>query len=106
MDTGIKLKNTCDNMELTFLSDPGHGWLRVPHKLLEDWDIDILISEYSYRTSAFAYLEEDCDASIFINEANKRGFKFSTKYIITKDFDLYLKSMGNYYRFNNNLRTA
>jgi hypothetical protein len=25
---------------------------------------------------------------------------------LIKDFDYYLKSVGNYYRFNNNLRTA
>jgi hypothetical protein len=93
-------------MELTFLSDPGHGWLRVPHKLLEDWNIDILISEYSYRTRDFAYLEEDCDASIFIDEAKKRNYKYSINYKLIKDFDYYLKSVGNYYRFNNNLRTA
>jgi len=93
-------------MELTFLSDPGHGWLRVPMKLLEDWNIDILITEYSYRTKEFAFLEEDCDASVFIDEAKKRNYKFVTRYTIIKDFDVYLKKNGPAYRFNNNLRTA
>lgn len=93
-------------MQLTFLSDPGHGWLRVPYKLLEDWDIDILISDYSYRTKEFAFLEEDCDASIFIDEAKKRNFKHSISYISIKDFDHYLKGFGGHYRFNNSLRTA
>jgi hypothetical protein len=93
-------------MELIFLSDPGHGWLRVPIKLLEDWNIDILITEYSYRTKEFAFLEEDCDASVFIDEAKKRNYKFVTRYTVIKDFDEYLKRNGPAYRFVNNLRTA
>ena len=88
-----------------FISDPGHAWLRVPIKLLEDWNIDILISEYSYRTRAMAYLEEDCDAGVFINEAKKRNYKYEIvdKYI--EDFRDYLNKPF-VTRFNNNIRTA
>ena len=93
-------------MEIKFLSDPGHGWLRVPLQLLNDWNISNKISDYSYKTTNFAYLEEDCDASIFIDEAKKRNYKYSINYKLIKDFDYYLKSVGNHYRFNNNLRTA
>lgn len=93
-------------MELFFISDPGHGWLRVPMKLLEDWNIDILISEYSYRTKAFAFLEEDCDAEIFIKEAKSRNFKHVIHYTTINDFESYLRLFDNYYRFNNNIRTA
>ena len=93
-------------MELFFISDPGHGWLRVPMKLLEDWNIDILISEYSYRTKEFAFLEEDCDAEIFIKEAKSRKFKHIIHYTTIKDFYSYLKLIGGFYRFNNNIRTA
>lgn len=88
-----------------FISDPGHAWLRVPIKLLEDWNIDILISEYSYRTREFAYLEEDCDAGVFINEAKKRGFEY-------KIVDKYIEDFRDYLNkpfvtcFNNNIRTA
>lgn len=93
-------------MELTFLSDPGHGWLRVPLQLLNDWNISDKISEYSYKTNNFAYLEEDCDASIFIDEAKKRNYKYSIHYKLIKDFDYYLKSVGTYSRFNNKLQLA
>lgn len=43
--------------------DDGHGWLRVPLELVPD---GLNISEYSYRDSEFAYLEEDCDAGTWI----------------------------------------
>ena len=94
-----------NNPTFEFIMDPGHGWLRVPMKLLEDWDIDILISEYSYRTREFAYLEEDCDAGIFSREARRRDFKYKVvdKYI--EDFQTYLNH-SFVTRFNNNIRTA
>jgi hypothetical protein len=47
-----------------FISDPGHGWLRVPLK--EILPIQDKISKCSYMNSKFAYLEEDCDMSIFL----------------------------------------
>ena len=50
-----------------FISDPGHGWLRVP--LLEIIKLGIAdkISTCSYIDWAakFAYLEEDCDMWTF-----------------------------------------
>jgi len=94
-----------NNPTFEFIIDPGHAWLRVPIKLLEDWNIDILISEYSYRTREMAYLEEDCDAGVFINEAKKRNYEYEIvdKYI--EDFREYLNKPF-VTRFNNNIRTA
>lgn len=46
----------------TFYTDPGHGWLRVP--LAEAKGLNI--SSCSYQDKNFAYLEEDCDAGIFL----------------------------------------
>lgn len=57
--------------EYRFFSDIGHGWLKVPYTELESLGIENTISEYSYRDSGFAYLEEDCDAYRFI-EAKKK----------------------------------
>ena len=50
-----------------FIEDPGHGWLEVPIAELKALAIDHLISAYSYvdRAGVFAYLEEDCDLSVF-----------------------------------------
>ncbi|NDB69442.1 MAG: hypothetical protein EB015_15835 [Methylocystaceae bacterium] len=57
------------NMRTTFdfISDPGHAWLKVNTR-----DLFALgltpgdFSSYSYRRGDDLYLEEDCDASLFI----------------------------------------
>lgn len=49
-----------------FFSDGGHGWLQVPIKDLIDLKIKDKISHYSYIKDDKAYLEEDCDAGIFV----------------------------------------
>lgn len=49
-----------------FLSDPGHGWLKVPYELLERLGIQEYITRFSYRREDWCYLEEDQDASAFI----------------------------------------
>lgn len=61
-----------------FYSDPGHGWLKVPRKLLQELGIDDEISSYSYQRSDYVYIEEDCDLCSF-NAAMKtanRPYKF------------------------------
>ncbi len=50
-----------------FYRDPSHGWLKVERKELIDLGIESQISGYSYQKGDFAYLEEDSDASIFID---------------------------------------
>ena len=49
-----------------FHSDAGHAWLAVPIKELEELNIANKISTFSYMKDGVAYLEEDCDAGIFI----------------------------------------
>lgn len=48
----------------TYFEDPGHAWLRVP--LIEICPIQDKISHYSYMKGKYAYLEEDCDAILFL----------------------------------------
>lgn len=45
--------------------DSGHGWLEVSKAKLTKLGIAQKISGYSYEKGLKAYLEEDCDASIF-----------------------------------------
>lgn len=52
-------------MSYRFISDPGHGWLEVPLAELRALGIANAISPYSYVSGSMAYLEEDCDASLF-----------------------------------------
>ncbi len=53
-----------------FYSDPGHAWLRVPKSEIEP--IKHKISSHSYMNVDNVYLEEDCDATLFL------AFKFGT----------------------------
>lgn len=55
------------NKTYNFYTDAGHGWLRVSHSELAELGLTDKISPYSYRDHQFAYLEEDCDASLFVD---------------------------------------
>lgn len=51
-----------------FHSDPGHGWLEVPETDLAALGMKKRdFSSYSYQKDEVLYLEEDDDASKFIN---------------------------------------
>lgn len=63
-------------MKFTFLSDSGHGWLKVPHALLADLGIAAKISCFSYSRGDFAYLEEDGDFSTFQAAMDAAGKTF------------------------------
>jgi hypothetical protein len=62
-------------MKLTYFTDPGHGWVKVPRKLLERLSIADKISSYSYSRGDSVYLEEDCDLGRLYNAATERGIK-------------------------------
>ena len=47
-------------------NDAGHGWLRVKISELKKLNISDKISSCSYIKGNYAYLEEDCDYSIFL----------------------------------------
>lgn len=54
-----------------FCSDPGHAWLEVT--VTEIKRLGIKPSAYSYHDSGLAYLEEDCDAALFVEAKKKLG---------------------------------
>lgn len=70
------------SLTLTFHSDPGHGWLAVPKKLLRELGVAGKISSCSYQSGDMAFLEEDGDASVFVEAAQTAGvqIKFVEKY--------------------------
>ena len=55
---------------LRFISDSAHGWLEVP--TVDVAAAGVTPSRYSYidATTGMTYLEEDCDASAYINTQN------------------------------------
>lgn len=60
-------------MKKVLHSDPGHGWLAVKLSDLKMMGIETQISSYSYVKGKTAYLEEDCDAPVFIKAAEAKG---------------------------------
>ena len=59
-----------ENRVYPFHEDAGHGWLEVPMQYLKDLNILKDISGYSYKSydGKTAYLEEDLDASVFLDK--------------------------------------
>ena len=58
-----------------FHSDAGHGWLAVKRTELARLGILERISEFSYQRGGTVYLEEDCDAGIFMRVKEGMGEK-------------------------------
>jgi len=83
--------------KVTFLNDPGHGWLSVSNKDVKELGIADQISRYSYMSPTRSYLEEDCDAGVYMDAAKKAGWKLEVKNSYTEvtpirnypDFDKY-----------------
>ena len=61
-----------DKWALTFYEDSGHGWLEAPIELCRELGLQHQITGYSYCKGLNVYLEEDCDASTFINAMIKK----------------------------------
>jgi hypothetical protein len=53
-------------MIYTWFADPGHAWLQVNKHKAFDLGLWNKISSYSYQDAHNIYLEEDIDASLFI----------------------------------------
>ena len=62
---------------LNFVSDAGHGWLEVPLADLFRTGIYKDVSGYSYFSETHAYLEEDCDASLYMDAVGRDAVKIS-----------------------------
>ena len=76
--------------QYTIHRDPGHGWLAVPKKECLKLLIMAKISPYSYvsKSGKTIYLEEDCDAGLFI-EAFKKKYGVEPRYRDSKNKKTY-----------------
>ena len=72
-------------MKFEFFSDPGHGWLKVPGALLRELGIVDKITPYSYAAAGFGFLEEDCDASLFLATARQAGLAITFRDVTCAD---------------------
>lgn len=60
--------------KLTFFADAGHGWLKVNRADLDALDIAHKVTPYSYEKGEAVYLEEDCDATAYLDAAKAKGW--------------------------------
>lgn len=65
--------------KLTFHTDPGHGWLEVSRADLATLGIAGNVSSYSYQNRDRVYLEEDCDATLYLEAAKAAGWRVTMR---------------------------
>ena len=69
-----------------FHEDGGHAWLKVSKKLFNKTNASIEhISHFSYEDNNNYYLEQDCDATMYLNNLKEQGIKYS--FIVVDDGD-------------------
>lgn len=74
--------------KLNFVYDDGHAWLKVPYEVVKRFALTP--TSYSYYNEGYYYLEEDCDATRFINAVgkfvnNSEKAGYVDQYILTHD---------------------
>lgn len=75
------------HFSFNYYRDAGHGWVAVKRNILDIIGIADKISMYSYQRGKMAYLEEDCDASLFMNAfAEKFGKEPKLKIVDHGDY--------------------
>ena len=73
------------NRIFRFVSDPGHGYLRVKLEDLVKYGVDKKISGFSFKSDRFAFLEEDLDMSTFLNALLDSGDTYDIKVSTTNN---------------------
>ena len=76
-------------------SDPGHGWLSVKRKDLEELNILKEVSHCSYQKGKSVYLEEDSDLMKFIDAYKEKNGVAP----VIKEADSNAAYIRNYERF-------
>ena len=83
---------------LDFHTDPGHGWIEVPFKLIKE--TDVILSTFSYtgfdmQGDPVVYCEEDGDANKIISALKKAGYEVT---IVEKNsnYDSFVRGLPQY----------
>ena len=63
-----------------FYADPGHGWLKVGIGTLNKFGVVDGITSFSYVRGRNVFLEEDSDATRFINAMKEHDIEVKAKY--------------------------
>jgi len=72
---------------LNYHSDGGHGWIKVAKDLFNKTNRTMKdISCYSYQDDDNYYLEEDCDATNYLNNLKEQNITFYLTEICDGDY--------------------
>ena len=85
--------DTTKRIAITYHTDPGHGWLAVPHDLIAT--LGLKPSSFSYRDAQFGYLEEDCDAGDFMEAVTKAGYAVQLK-VENTEHDSFIRGLSRF----------
>ena len=66
-------------LTLDYVQDPGHGWIAADIQRLNALGIADKVSSYSYRDGDVVWLEEDCDAPLFVGALRRAGIPYTIK---------------------------
>jgi hypothetical protein len=80
----------------TKYSDGGHGWLRVDRKMLARLGVAAEVSTCSYERAEEVYLEEDCDAPLFIRAMEAAGYSVAVREVRTADGDSFVRGLRHF----------
>jgi hypothetical protein len=81
--------------EYTFHTDPSHGWLEVPIAEVRRLGIADKVSRYSYRKGKNAYLEEDCDYTLWHDAKKAAGEEYKIREV-NSNFDSVIRAYEAY----------
>ncbi len=82
---------------LHWYTDSGHAWLRVSKEEIKKSMIADRISDYSYQSDNYVYLEEDCDAGLYLDYLGENNVLYRTIEHYTEN-----SNIRNLHRFKGN----
>jgi hypothetical protein len=87
-----------NKIQLTFFSDPGHGWMATPVSLIKELNLAGVISPYSYLSPdrQVAYLEEDCDAPAVIMALKAAGRAYEVKELASASNESFIRRLQRF----------
>lgn len=83
-------------LTIDYMQDPGHGWIAADITQLRNLGIADKVSPYSYRDGDLCWLEEDCDAGLFIDALKKAGIAYRIVETHTSR-DSFIRSLKSFY---------
>lgn len=86
MNGNISMERAPVDFVFNHYSDAEHGWLRVPLEVVAQLGLINSITPYSHwehtaTNARWAYLEEDRDATLFVNAARAQGLTFRIHHV-------------------------